>query len=418
MRAIVGVAGALVSLLALGACASAEPSGSDATYEKVALDDASAAGEVVKQTRAFGINMLGQQPGETVVFSPASAVIALSMLTQNSTGEADEQLAEILGADGEARDQAVNALTGALDDYRVAPADIDSENLPQEPQLHIANQIVLNKGMKAETAYLDGLKHWFDADVEEADLAAAAGKKVLDKWVDQNTAGLIKESAIEPNAELRLALQNVVLFASQWGTNFKQTGQREFTGPKGTQSADYFGATTELPYSELEDWQMIEVPYGDGKFVAQFILPPAGTDPTTIGAGQLATMQIGLDKRVVEVELPKLDIQTSLELKDPLETLGFTAVFSAQPPALRNISETEDLYVGQAVQQGRLIVDEMGTLAAAVTEIGVDSAMASDPDPEAHFIADHPFLMIIQESNTGWDLFQIAVNDVVSGDGA
>ena len=33
------------------------------------------------------------------------------------------------------------------------------------------------------------------------------------------------------------------------------------------------------------------------------------------------------------------------------------------------------------------------------------------PEPEVSFVANRPYLMLITDTNTGWDLFQVLVNN-------
>ena len=67
--------------------------------------------------------------------------------------------------------------------------------------------------------------------------------------------------------------------------------------------------------------------------------------------------------------------------------------------------------MGEAVEQATITVGEQGTVAAAVTEIGL-SATGIPQEPEHRFVADRPFLMVVQETMTGWDLFQSVVRSI------
>lgn len=401
---------------ASGTGASTNSEAKDVDYEQIPIEDAAEAGNVVKATREMGLRLLATgEPGETLVTSPASAAVALTMMGVGAEGETDEQLSALIGASGQQRDQAVNALVGTLDPYRVPVADIDTENLPTEPQVHLANQVAVDDEARILDTYLEGVKRWFDAGVLETDLGSAAGKKALDEWVNENTAGLIKESAIRPSADLRLVLQNAVLFASTWGVNMGlEYEPRDFAAADGRAVSTEFIATIDtLNYAEMDGWQMVEIPYGiEGDMIAQFVLPPAGTDPATVTAGDLAVMTLELAPKVVDFSAPKVDLSTSFELAEPLKQIGLTSVFSDTPPPLTNISTAQVLVLDQASQQGRLVMDEVGTLAAAVTELGfVETAAPLLPETEVEFTADRPYLVFIQDKTVGWDLFQILVND-------
>lgn len=387
--------------------------GSSVRFEPVSLEDAAEAGNVVKATRELGLRILSAENTETVVTSPASAVIALAMLGATATGEAEEQLSALLGASGEERDKAVGALSGSLDPYRVPVSEIDVNDLPEEPQVHLANQLVLTDGFEVEEDYLDSLKRWYDADLLVTDLATSEGKKVLDAWVKENTAGMIKESAMVPDAGLVAILQNATVFASKWQKPFlkDETSPASFTTAKGEDvKVDFLHDSRLASYAEMGGWKMLELPYGtEGNLVARFVLPPEGTDPASVTSGDLATMEMSLADSLVTMSLPKLDLKSKSELKPILQDAGLTSVFADTPPALEYIAANEGLFVDDVIQQGRIRMDEDGTAAAAVTEVMMDaSALIGD---EVEFAADRPYLVFIQDKTVGWDLFQVLVND-------
>ena len=69
-----------------------------------------------------------------------------------------------------------------------------------------------------------------------------------------------------------------------------------------------------------------------------------------------------------------------------------------------------DLVVGQVAQQTRLIVDEEGTVAAAVTEAEVGVTAAAPPDG-IDFLIDRPYVLRLRDTASGVALFEAAVMD-------
>ncbi|MFT0848253.1 serpin family protein [Actinomycetaceae bacterium L2_0104] len=387
----------------------------DADPVQVQLTDAKSSDGVRESTRSLGLEVMAEFPGETMVMSPASAVVALSMLGTGASGTAEEELSQLLGAEGQARDEAVNALMATLDPYRADLEEIDPEEIPEEPVLHLANQAVVSDQTDIEQDYLDSLAKWYDAGVLTTDLASPDSKKILDQWVNENTAGLIEESAVEPDPDLRLVLQNAVLLAAPWNDPFEEesTSDGEFATAAGeTVTAEYMKDTRTIDYAENDGWKMIDLPYGtDGNLVARYVLPPEGTGLEEVTADDLSALESSLQSTLVRVTIPKLDLSSSIDLKDPLIQQGLASVFSFTPPVLQHISP-EELYVTLIVQQGKVRVDEEGTVAAAVTEIGVEAGSAPGPSDEpAEFRAERPHLVLLLDETVGWDLFQIAVND-------
>ena len=67
----------------------------------------------------------------------------------------------------------------------------------------------------------------------------------------------------------------------------------------------------------------------------------------------------------------------------------------------------EQLFISQVIHQAYVKVDEKGTEAAAATAV----VMAMTAMPTNIFRADHPFIFIIQEKETGNILFLGRVTD-------
>lgn len=410
------------ALLALAGCAlgdadpPTESRGSPTPFHQIALADAALAPAVVKASDALGLDVLaGTDPSSNIVFSPASAVVALGMLAEGATNAGADELAELLGSSGDARSEAINALIGTLAPFEGDPASVDDEELPDSPLLHLANNIVLDDQATPDPSYLARLAKYYDAGVGVTDLSSEEGGQALDAWVREHTGGRIEESAIDPDPDLYLVLQNAVLLAARWQQEFdpNSTAQGEFTSATGqVQTADLMNDLQDLRYAEVDGWSAVELPYQEG-FVARFVLPPVGTDPASLDT-TMAALDTGLDAAApssVAITLPRFDIRSRIDLGAALGALGLTAIFDAGSQSFEGISTDVPLYVGQAVQQATITVGEQGTIAAAVTEIGV-MAGSAPLTPEHTFVADRPFLMVVAEAATGWDLFQTVVRTV------
>jgi len=76
----------------------------------------------------------------------------------------------------------------------------------------------------------------------------------------------------------------------------------------------------------------------------------------------------------------------------------------------------EGIDATQAAQQVRLIVDEEGTVAAALTEIGIE-ASAVDSSSTVEFTVDHPYVLRIVDQASGIALIEAAVLDPAASHG-
>ncbi|MFF2268053.1 serpin family protein [Cellulosimicrobium cellulans] len=426
-----GVAAAAAAVVGLvAACATGVPTGpdlplatADATRHVVAVADAGATPDVVEATERLGLTMLDAAPREgNVVVSPASAVVALSMLAEGARGETAATLDAALGASGQDRTDAVNALLAALQDYDGDPALVQKDELPKRPLVHVANQVVLDDQAQVHDTYLEALATGYAAGVLHTDLGTASGIAPLSAWVRFHTGGLIEKSAIEPDADLRLVLQNAVLFAARWEAPFDEgeTRPSPFALPTGLSTGEEvdvesLSLTEAWAYAEHDGWRGVRLPYVDG-FHADVVLPPEGTDPASITPARTAALREALDAATpqrVALTMPTLDVpvERATDLRPALAAAGLGGLFDrVDPPDLGGISD-EALYVSQAKQQAMLQVDAEGTVAAAVTELGAQAMSSEVEILPLTFRVDRPYLFAVSHTETGWQLFTAAIRD-------
>jgi len=107
------------------------------------------------------------------------------------------------------------------------------------------------------------------------------------------------------------------------------------------------------------------------------------------------------------VGLPKLRLTTKKDLIPFLQYLGLAGTIDL--PTMTNANPVD---ITQAVQQAIMIVDEEGTVASAVTEIGgLAAAPGMIPEQPIDIIADRPFYLVIGDVDTGTPLFLSRISD-------
>ena len=442
-------AGLVTCMLALAACAGAGgraevtiPPGGDRSADglqvgsgvraAVALDRAGGVVPVVAATWRAGFAALAtsDDPGGAVV-SPASLAVALAMLAEGASGDSAGTLDAVLGASGDARTDAVNALTASLARWEGDPAAVRAKHPPKAPMVHLANQVVVDDDQRLAEPYLDRLVTGYGAGVLVTDLSSATGKKDLDAWVNKNTGGLVKESAIVPDDQLVLVLQNAIALAARWSTQFEATGTHDvpFTLPSGEQvDVSTMHQRGWYAYAEAGGWRGLRLEYAPsaadtnpaGGLHADVILAPEGSsaaaNPAAADPAAVAALTAALDTADahtdVELALPRLDMTTKVDLRSALRVMGLGHLLSPDTAGLDGllVDPPGPPYLGQAWQQAVLQVDEEGTRAAAVTELGVAAGAAPAQRP-VEFLVDRPYLMVVGDSSTDWPLFLAAVAD-------
>lgn len=397
---------------------------SDQARTELTLEEAPDPNAAVSACDALGAALLSAQLADgahaNALASPASLALNLAAASLGATDPEAQGLNKLLGAaDEEARNTTWSAIQTALlaHDGDVSGFKPD-EKAPEHPLVHVADQIVIiDHGKPAEIAqaFVDGVRHWFSADLRRVGVDKA--QDVLDTWVDQNTAGLIKSSALQAD-QIELAMQNVVLFAAQWEKLFDEdaTAEADFTRADGkVVRVQTMRQTSAMVCTEgstgAVTWKVLRVPYSED-FALDIVLPQQGTLPEALPAGTWAAASALLDEAQdegilpeVNLTLPRIDLSTPAGGVDVLPVLGSLGA-DIRPMGRINPEFETTAYR----QQVRLIVREDGTVAAGVSEYG-GAAGAANPGPTTDFHVDHPYVLRLRDLSTGLALFEAVVND-------
>ena len=418
--------GALVpaAVALLGGCslASGTQLTSKVTREKVSLSDVtSEAAKAATACDQLGSKLLTHylkaDSSTTAMASPLSLALTLAILADGATDAVAQGYDALLGLSGQERDRAWSAIQNSLNRYDGDLKGFDPDTIPDKPLVHLANHVLIadEKDFKVKQSYLDAVLRWFSAEIEQVGVSSM--KENLDAWASRNTAGLIPNSGIKVTEETRLVVQNALLFAAQWDNPFsaESTHQEDFTLAGGkTVKADLMHSTHSIPHATGKGWAAVRLAYAsseDGKdsnLALDVVLPDAGTLPSAMDAGTWAEASKALDKaqtKEVALSLPKLDLTS-----EPKELLDFLKDQGLKTVGLDRIAPKLELT--QVVQQVRLILDEEGTVAAALSEAAGEAMAAPGPQTKPiTFTVDHPYVLRLRDLSSGTALLEAAIMD-------
>ena len=213
----------------------------------------------------------------------------------------------------------------------------------------------------------------------------------------------------------KLDLTNAIYFKGTWEWEFnpKYTEEMDFkiTPTKVEKVAMMYmkPEKAKFNYADTGDLQILELPYEGDKISMLILLPKENLEdiePITLEKLQKWESQME-ETTLDEIYLPKFEFDTKYFMKDTLSEMGMPTLFGAGAD-LSNMDGTYELYVEEVIHQAFVKVDEQGTEAAAATGVVVDLTSIL---PKNIFRADHPFLFIIQQNDTGNILFMGRVNN-------
>jgi len=314
------------------------------------------------------------------------------------------------GADGTTQDAIQRALE--LPDLSAQKINENCENLMKsliqfDPKVkfQIANSIWHHLDVIPKKEFIELCQKYFMGSVRELDLSA------INAWVDEQTHGMIKtilDSPIDPL--VFIILINAIYFKGLWTHEFNKnlTKDAVFELSDGTKkpcrmmeqegSFNYFGN---------DDFQAIDLPYGDGSFSITVLLPRLAKDIDLL-IDKLNGDQLLEDLcwSMGTLHFPKFILEYELQLSNVLGTLGMGIAFNPNLANFSKISDVPKLWIDQVIHKAHIRIDEEGTEAAAVTAVVMSGMCAAPPTPRPfEMIVDHPFLFLIREKTSQTILF-------------
>ena len=353
-----------------------------------------------------------------IFFSPFSISSALALTYEGARGKTADEIQSVFYFP--AND------TSRREEFADINADINQGNTGYT--LSTANALWAEKTSAFLPGYTSIAQQSYSATTTNLDFVGEpdTSRQTINDWVAAKTNNKILDllPAGSISSMTRLVITNAVYFKGTWEKQFdaNQTSDAPFTRPDGTTvTANMMQMTGEdavYPYAETPDLQMLSLPYTvtSGQGLSMIVLLPKGNNLSAaapyLDPANLSTLEQSASSRRVMVYLPKFKLESQYSLKDVLSSMGMPTAFSSAAD-FSGMDGAQDLYISDVYHKAYIEVNEEGTEAAAATGV-VMNMMAAAPgseQPVPVFRADHPFLFLIQDNNTGVILFAGQVTD-------
>jgi serpin B len=348
--------------------------------------------------------------------SPFSAYAALVIAYSGAAGDSAAEMRTALSIEGD--DESFHRSFGALID------DLAGDH-GRGYRLGIANGVFGHSGAAFVPTFLDRAKGIYGARVESLDFARPEQARAhINAWVRKKTEGLLRsvvpEGAI--NQDTRVVLANAMYFSAPWTKKFNResTRPRPFRTTAGetvevdTMSEDFrkWGqpGPDHLLCAYTDSITLAELTFEDEETSMVFLLPdrdvPLSSLEERLDGDYVDALLEPLQPCEILVELPRFDFTSQLSLVPALRAMGIEQAFDRQRADLSNLVEDEPLFLGEALHQATVHVDEEGMVAAASTQLF--AYLVSVPTA---FIADRDFVFLVRDRLTGAILFTGRVSD-------
>lgn len=318
----------------------------------------------------------------------------------------------LMGAHG----QTFTEIEAALDyDRSLSKHDIAQgyrsviNNFGMEHGLSVANKLYVNQELKFKPEFREYVVTYLKSDVETVNfkdpvLAAAD----INEWVEDETKGKIKDTIDYASVtNVASVLINAIYFNGEWKRQFEESKVGLFWEDINESkqvpmmvSNFFFNHATVVELNA----QALELEYKDSKLSMVILLPDTKDELTNLEDNlsklNLDDLDSLLDRKEIQVTLPKFTINGSFSLKRQLQRLGIERAFGSEAN-LTDMFENTGAAISDAFHKSFIRVTETGTEAGAVSTDVIDIRCT----PVLYFTVDRPFLFMIWKRDSKIPVF-------------
>ncbi len=364
----------------------------------------------------FSLNMLKEaiKQETNALISPVSLITALSMTANGAKGETLKQMEKVLGTDTEQLNRIYSK------------SAIDGEVVKTANSIWIKD----TPALKIKQGFIDVNKKHYGAEIFKEKFDSSTLDKI-NRWINDNTDGLIKNGLKEMPTDAVMYLINTVLFDAEWKNKFNSNQvipNQNFTSESGkiqkvTMLSDEMDAN-EYNYFKLGKTEGIIKDYSNGYSFAA-LLPNEGVSISealnSFTGNQLA---YALSKRLnssndkdgvflLLTKIPKFEFKCSFKFADALKKIGMPLAFDPLKADFSGINGIKEnpLFISQVYHNTSISFTENGTKAGAATIVEMKFGSVKPPENVKKLYFDRPFIYIIFKSDTAAPLFMGTVRD-------
>lgn len=267
-------------------------------------------------------------------------------------------------------------------------------------RLVVANSVWhnLDSEGKIKNSYVEYINQSFNGDA--FNLKGDELTPKINEWVNEKTNGLIPSLFQQPLTDKNTILINSLYLKAPWAYKFLEynTEKKKFNGITETKEIDFMNTVEDFKFYKDNDSTLV-------------ILPLEGGINCALIMGDSKNVFDEIDKtkyQYTNLYIPKFEIETTFndgELVDFLKKNGVKLAFDEEKSDFSNLIDGTDIFIDNIVQKAKIITDEEGIEAAAVTAITFDNAAAITPKEPVTICFDKPFKFFIYTEESQEILF-------------
>ena len=357
--------------------------------------------ELLKESNKAGYE------GDSLLVSPLSVMLALSMTANGAEGETLKQFEKVLGGKMD-----IDSLNTQLFNYT------STLTSTEKAKFNLANAVWLTSdpSFSVNRHFISRIENTFDADIVAADMTNPATVDEINSWVKKETFDMINKIIDEGSLDEQtiMVLLNAIAFDAKWQNEIsdKSCFEDDFNGTAGKKTVTFM-RTPGNRYLEGNNEIGFIKNYAGGDYAFLALLPDEGIDINDYVASlsgkeflKICDEDFG-DKYEVNTVIPHFSFDCSLSMAGVLEKMGIKDAFNPFTADFSGMGESTNgaLYISDVIHKTHIDLDNKGTKAAAVTGVVVKGYGASIPAKVKNVVLDRPFVYAIIDTQTGLPIF-------------
>lgn len=386
----------IAALLLLTGCNSDNPDQERETpYTQISMSDATRA--VVAPSNDFALDLFRLAAAVNrgnIVISPISISNVLSMVANADSGESRDEILFAVGLP--AGQQGLDILNEYNRLMLSTLPTLDGKTI-----CNIANSVWTE--FPLNRIFAENMVQYLGAELFRKSPRGENGRQAINKWVSTETSGIIPEFLKNP-IDASWALVNASYFKGIWANPFDReetTGMTFHNLDLSETRTPFMYVNADFSYNSFDDFEIVSLPYGNGNFCMEVILPAEGKFADVMGTLTAETLEAARrEARSCDIvlRLPKFESGFATDLIPLFGKLGINGMFSS----LDQLMDSDKVAATYACHAVKIKIDEEGTEAASATMVGGVTANLTDT---VVMTVDRPFIYLIRETSTGVLLF-------------
>lgn len=353
-------------------------------------------------------------PGKNFMFSPWGIQQCFGMAAEGAGKVSSKELEQILGISKDSAEK-----------FHLAAQSLKNT----QARFNSFNAILFDRKYTLQKDFIDRTVKYYNGKLYKVDLSRKAEcAKLLNSIIRRESYNLFY-NVFTPQTlagDPVMVLLNVLYFKDNWQTRFDKEATRlekffimadKNAAPQQIKT-DMMNCCRRVPYYNDGNIHGVVLNYQDSRFKMLVLTGIKKNTPLENITHALADKGFDHFDRNANsfnktfIKLPKLELTSDLDLVELLTGQGMKTTFSPQLGDLNGMVMNKQLYIAKSRQLVKLKLDEQSTEAAVVTYAipEVTSAPPQEEEKFNYFYADHPFVLVLFDSQTQAVLLTAAVN--------